>query len=183
MNWHSTKGKSGLIKMLMKEHGFSKRKSEKAVNAVFACMAAALRKGEEVELPIGWIRTALAPAKREKQKLQKFRNIQTKKASFRLVRYPDKIIRFRGNPELNIEGTEPPPSPEMTNKGEELEQLLAGLGFPDVTGLDLGSLIGAADGNLDWLLSRLRTLLREERRFSNFSDLRDSVSRMYWVRQ
>lgn len=35
MNWSSTGGKSGLIKMLMKEHGFSKRKSEKAVNAVF----------------------------------------------------------------------------------------------------------------------------------------------------
>jgi nucleoid DNA-binding protein len=104
MNWHSTKGKSGLIKMLMKEHGFSKRKSEKAVNAVFACMAAALRRGEIVELPIGWIQTARPPAKREKQKLQRFRNIQTKKASFRLVRYPDKIIRFRAKPELIVKG-------------------------------------------------------------------------------
>ena len=53
MNWRSTAGKSALIQMLMKEHGFSKRKSEKAVNAVFDCMARALRLGEVVELPIG----------------------------------------------------------------------------------------------------------------------------------
>ena len=46
MNWRSTAGKSALAKMLMKEHGFSKRKSERAVNAVFDCMARALRRGE-----------------------------------------------------------------------------------------------------------------------------------------
>jgi nucleoid DNA-binding protein len=58
MNWGSTAGKSALVKMLMMEHGVSKRKSEKAVNAVFDCMARALRRGDEVELPIGWIHTA-----------------------------------------------------------------------------------------------------------------------------
>ena len=104
MNWASTKGKSALIKMLMKEHGFSKRKAEKAVNAVFTCMAAALRRGEIVELPIGRIWTASPPAKRKKQKLQKFRNIQTKTIMRRIVRYPDKIIRFRAKPELIVKG-------------------------------------------------------------------------------
>ena len=84
MNWRSMAGKSALIKMLMKEHGVSKRKAEKAVNAVFACMARALRRGEEVELPIGWIRTARPPAKRKKQKWQRFRNIQTGEISFSL---------------------------------------------------------------------------------------------------
>jgi len=184
MNWRSTKGKSALIKMLMKEHGFSKRKSEKAVNAVFDCMARALRRGEEVELPIGWIQTARPPAKRKKQKVQKFRNIQTGEISLSLVRFPDKIIRFRANPELIERGPFPPPplSPEIINKGDELENLLARLGFPDVS-LDLAPLLGAADGNLDRLLARLRMLVGEERIFSNFSDLRDSVSRMYWVRQ
>jgi|GEM_PF-6826940 len=58
MNWNSTAGKSALVKMLMQEHGVSKRKSEKAVNAVFDCMARALRRGDQVELPIGWIQTA-----------------------------------------------------------------------------------------------------------------------------
>ena len=191
MNWHSTAGKSALIKMLMKEHGFSKRKAEKAVNAVFHCMARALRRGDEVELPIGWIQTARPPAKRKKCKRQRFRNIQinrksrTKEIFSKIVTYPDKIIRFRANPRLIVKGPFPPPplSSEMANKGEELEQLLAGLGFPDVTGLDLPSLLAAAGGNLDWLLSRLRTLVREERKFSNFLILRDSVRQMYWIRK
>ena len=185
MNWHSTAGKSALIKILMKEYGFSKRKAEKAVNAVFYCMARALGRGEIVELPIGWIQTARPPAKREKQKWQRFRNIQTKEISFKIVRYPNKIIRFRANPRLIVKGDGPPPPlrPEVINKGEELEQLLAGLGFPDVTGLNLGSLLVAAEGNLDWLLSRLRTLVREEREFNNLLILRDTVQQMYWIRK
>ena len=146
MNWRSTAGKSALVKMLMKEHGFSKRKSEKAVNAVFDCMARALRRGEVVELPIGWIQTAPPPANREKRKWQRFRNIQinrksqTKKIFSKIVTYPDKIIRFRANPRLIVKGPGPPAplSPEMINKGEELEQLLARLGFPDVTGAERG---------------------------------------------
>ena len=86
----------------MEEHGFSKRKSEKAVNAVFTSMARALRRGEEVELPIGWIQTASPPAKREKRKWQRFKNIQTKKISFGIARFPDKIIRFCANPKLVV---------------------------------------------------------------------------------
>ena len=39
MNWHSTGGKSGLVKMLMHEHGFSKRKAAKAVHQIFDSMA------------------------------------------------------------------------------------------------------------------------------------------------
>ena len=184
MNWHSTKGKSALIKMLMKEHGFSKRKSEKAVNAVFDCMARALRLGEVVELPIGWIHTARPPARRKKQKWQRFRNIRTKKISRIIVCYPDKIIRFRANPRLIVKGPGPPAplSPEVIKKGEELEQLLSRLGVPNVSGLDVESLLGAADGNLDWLLSRLRRLAGEERQFNNFLILRDTVRQMYWIR-
>jgi nucleoid DNA-binding protein len=191
MNWHSTAGKSALIKMLMKEHGFSKRKSEKAVNAVFNCMARALRLGEVVELPIGWIHTAPPPARRKKRKWQRFKNIQinrksqTKEIFSKIVTYPDKIIRFRANPRLIVKGPGPPAplSPDVINKGEELEQLLSRLGFPDVTGLDVESLLGAAEGNLDWLLSRLRALVREERIFTNDLDLRASVRGMYWVRR
>jgi nucleoid DNA-binding protein len=158
MNWRSTAGKSALVKMLMQEHGVSKRKSEKAVNAVFDGIARALRRGEPVELPIGWIQTAARPAKRPKRKIQRFSNIQTGKLSFSMVRYPDKIIRFRVNPALIEHGPfpPPPPRPELLGQGEELEQLLSRLGFPDVTGLNLGPLLGAADENLDWLLARLR---------------------------
>jgi hypothetical protein len=71
----------------------------------------------------------------------------------------------------------------MINKGEELEQLLAGLGFPDAAKLDLESLLGAAEGNLNGLLSRLRLLVREEQKFTNFLILRDTVRQLYWVRE
>ena len=71
----------------------------------------------------------------------------------------------------------------MIKKGEELEQLLALLGFPDVTGLDLGSLLSAADGDLDRLLSRLRKLVSEERRFIHFGILSDTVRQLYWIRK
>jgi len=188
MNWHSTAGKSALVKMLMKEHGFSKRKSEKAVNAVFYCMARALRRGDSVELPIGRMQTAVLPVKRRKQVLQKFKNIQTGKTSRKLVRNPDKIIRFRANPKLIEKGPfpPPPPSPELLRKGEEkgeeLDQLLSSLGFPDANSLELRSLLGAAEGNLDWLLSRLRMLLQEQRKFTNFYILCGTVRDLYWIR-
>ena len=191
MNWRSTAGKSALIKMLMKEHGFSKRKSEKAVNAVFHCMARALRRGDMVELPIGWMQTASPPAKRDKRRFQRFKNIQpnrntgNKEIFSKWVTYPDTIIRFRANPRLIVRGPfpPPPPSPELLRKGEELGELLSSLGFPDLTGLDLRPLLGAAEGNLDWLLSRLRTLLREQYKFPNFSVLCGSVRNLYWIRE
>src|ERR1017187_6286797 len=100
MNWKSTVGKSALIKMLIKEHGFSKRKAENAVNAVFYCMARALRRGDQQ--------------------------------------------RARG-----------------------LSNWLPALGFPDVAKLDLCPLLGGAGGNRDWLLSRLRGLVREQRKSTN----------------
>ena len=191
MNWSSTAGKSALIKMLMKEHGFSKRKSEKAVNAVFHCMALALRRGDMVELPIGWMQTASPPAGRKKREFRKFRNIQTNRKSqrkeifWKIVTYPDKIIRFRANPKLIEKGPfpPPPPSPEMIKKGEELEQLLSTLGFPDMAGLDLGRLLGAAEGNLDWLLSRMRRLVREQYKFTAFYVFCRTVRDLYWIRE
>ena len=71
----------------------------------------------------------------------------------------------------------------MIQKSEELEQLLASLGFPDVNGVDLDALFGAAEGNLDWLLSRLRALVWDERKFTNFFRLCDAVCQKYWIRK
>ena len=88
MNWRSTGGKSGLVKMLMHEHGFSKRRAEKAVNAVFDCMIGALKRGEGVEIPVGRIRAVRAPANRQRSVDQKFRNIQNQVLFSRLVQHP-----------------------------------------------------------------------------------------------
>ena len=202
MNWRSTAGKSALIQMLMKEHGFSKRKAEKAVNTVFDCMARALRLGEVVELPIGWIHTARPPAKRKKKKWQRFRNIQinrksqTKEVFSKIVTYPDKIIRFRANPRLIVKGPfpPPPPSPEVIKKGEELEQLFLRLLGREINEPELRPLLAASvdpnkswadadlPGYLDRLLARLRQLVREEHKFLDFLTLCATIRQMYGIR-
>jgi len=202
MNWRSTAGKSGLIQMLMKEHGFSKRKAEKAVNAVFDCMARALRLGEVVELPIGWIHTAPPPARRKKRKWQRFKNIQinrksqTKEIFSKIVTYPDKIIRFRANPRLIVKGPFPPPplSSGMVNNVEELEQLFLRLMGREINEPELRPLLAASvdpnkswadadlPGYLDRLLARLRQLVREEHEFLDFGTLCATIRQMYGIR-
>jgi nucleoid DNA-binding protein len=202
MNWHSTVGKSALIKMLMKEHGFSKRKAEKAVNAVFDCMARGLKGGEIVELPVGTMKAVRTPAKRKKRKTQKFRNIQPnrntgkKEIFYKFVTYPDRIIRFGPDPKLIVRGPfpPPPPSPEMIQKFEELEQLVFGLVGREGTVPELRSLLAACvDPNkscaeadllpdyLDRLLARLRKLVGEGRKFTGFLSLCDTVRQLYWI--
>lgn len=189
MNWRSRVGKSNLIKMLMQEHDVPKRKAEEFVNAVFNVMARGLRRGDIVELPIGWMQTARPPANRRKEKLQNFRDIQTKKLSVRRVTYPNKIIRVQVNPNLIVRGPapalRPPPSPEQLSKFDELEQLLSSLGFDSASLMvpQFEMLLAAAEGKLDWLLSRLRMLVREEYKFSHFHDLTVTVRQLYFVRE
>jgi len=107
MHWRSRKGKSGLIHMLMEEHGFSKRKAVRAVNALFNAMKRALWRGECVELPIGRIWAASRPPGRSKSRWRKFRNIQDGTLFYRLVTLPKKEIHFRKHSQL-IEPTQKP---------------------------------------------------------------------------
>ena len=185
MNWRSQRGKSSLIKMLMGKHGFSKRTAEKGVYGVFKCMIDALKRGERVELPVGWMQAVSPPPGQEKRIWQKFRNIQTKKIFHRIVPYPKRIIRFRTDPKLIEKGPfpPPPPSPARIEKGEELDQLLTQLGFPNITLPELRSLSAAAENDLDRLLARLRVLEREGQKLSGFQVLRDTVRQMYWIRR
>jgi len=184
MNWRS-QGKSALAKMLMQEHGVSKRQAEKAVNAVFSCMARALQRGEVVELPVGTIEAVALPAGRKTQTVQKFENIQNGKTFSRLVRARRRIIRFKPNPRL-IEKAPfppPPPGPEELRKAEECEQLISALGFPNIGLPDWRALLAAAGGNLDWLLARLRQLRRDGHKFKNLDELAATVKDLYWIRK
>ena len=136
--------------------------------------------------PLGWIQAVSPPPGRKSRVWQRFRNIETGKIFFSIARHPDRIIRFRPNPKLIEKGAfppppPPPPSPARIEKGEEFDQLLAQLGFPDFTLPDVKSLLAAADADLDRLLARLRLLAREGRKFSNFHILRDTVRQMYWI--
>jgi nucleoid DNA-binding protein len=118
--------KSDLMNML-REIGFSKRDAAAGVNVVLYRMKRVLWRGENVELPIGWIKAVGVPSGR-KRRVRKFRNIQTREAFRRLIGPPKRMIEFRVHPELVLRGRDdlPPPSPlspETQQKADELEQL------------------------------------------------------------
>jgi len=187
MNWRSTAGKSGLVKMLMQERGFSKRKAEKAVKAVFMCMTRALWRGERVELPVGWIWASARPTKRKAEFVQNFRNIADKTLFQRFVKHPKRFLHFRPNPPLIERGPFPPPpaSPESLRKAEEVERQFCAL-MKLKREMSLGefqSLLAAADNDLDRLDARLRQLLNEGRSFDNLIALCSTVRQLYWIRK
>jgi nucleoid DNA-binding protein len=195
MNWRSENGKSGLIKMLMREHGISKRKAEKAVNAVFDCMTGALKRGECVEAPGGTI-IVDAPSPGQKRRIQKFRNIETGEIFHKLANPPKRVLRFRSDKKLIQRGPFPPPAPPppsraLKQKQAELEQLLIQLGFPRIDEPDLKSLLAAVDDNrhepdphhLDRLLARLRELVKRGQKVRNIYFLCAAVRQLNWIRE
>ena len=177
MHWNSNGGKSGLIKMLMKEHGVSKRKAEKAVNAVFDCMARALKRGECVDLPIGKIVVGGATPKQRRRKIQPFRNIQSGEKFYKVTGYPKRVIRFL-------------PARLTPAQKRELIRELCGLLLGDNRELTLAewrALRRAANNKgLDRLLAYLFQLYEQKSRFANFDALRNEVHQLYlldWLRQ
>jgi nucleoid DNA-binding protein len=186
--------KSDLMKML-REMGLSKRKAAQAVNAVFGLMTRALWRGENVELPIGWIKAVQTPPKR-KRRYQKFRNIQTGELFRRLISPPKRMIKFRAHPELVLRGRDalPPPSPlppETQQKVEELERLYLQLAQRPLTLPVLEALMKAVvdpnkpeldanrPENLDRLLARLRHIKKNH---PSCKDLPIAVQQLYWIR-
>ena len=110
MNWHATGGKSGLMRMLMKKHGFSKRKAEKAVNMIFDGMTRALCRGEVVEIPGG--RIVLRTRKGTRRiRIQNFSNIQTGERGGKTVWYKGKRKVVKFIPDETLDLTPPPPRP------------------------------------------------------------------------
>jgi nucleoid DNA-binding protein len=196
MNWRSRKGKSGLIHMLMRDHGISKRKAEKAVNRIFASMKEALARGEAVELPIGWAWLDSAPPHRGKQRLRKFRNIQDGKKFYRFVEMPKNEIRFRPHawlieprpkpkkavkpgrkPRKAKPRPAPPPPPVQTPEDEyiALYQQLVGID-PELE--PTKTLMVFSNNNLNLLLQRLRRYAANGRRFATAKHLVAAIARM-----
>jgi nucleoid DNA-binding protein len=187
MNWKSQAGKSSLIKMLMKDHGVSKRKAEKAVNAIFSCMAQALCRGEEVELPVGWIQ-AVTPPRRKSWRFQKLRNIDSGKRFTKLLSLPKRIIRFRPDPQLIQRGPYPPapPSPTTLSQFAEVKQLFLALTGIPLNKRDFNDLYRAADHDLPRLLARLRWLAQCGHAFRGEPwlpwRLAPTVHQLHWIR-
>jgi nucleoid DNA-binding protein len=163
-------GKSGLIRAVIEEMAknklpVSRRKAEKAVNAVFSQMKRALKRGERVELPVGSIQVVAMPEARKKQRVRGLTNIHDGESAIRLVKSPGRMIRFWPKKQLIQCGPfpPPPPSPEVERKVEEIEQL-----FREITGrqmdilaTDFKTLMQAADNNLDGLLACLRQIKKD----------------------
>ena len=200
MHWRSRKGKSGLIHMLMEKHGVSKRKAEKAVNAVFAVMTRSLSAGEPVEVPGGTIWIDGWPPTRKRRQFKRFRKIQDGKPSYWLGDYPQRMIRFRPDPAL----IEPPPKtkPESPGKirrkrtskaksrpgplpsarplgpAEELVQLHWQLVGADLAVENLKLLRAVSQNDTNCLLDRLRLLAQRGRTYNNPKQLIAAVARL-----
>jgi hypothetical protein len=158
-------------------------------------MTAALKRGEEVELPVGWVYITKRPPGRKARGFQKLRNIadgNKKESVSRLVGRPNRLICFRAKPELIEKGPfappppppPPPAAPKLLAKAEEVEQLFCALMqlHREIQLEEFKSLLTAADGNLDRLVARLRQLLKEEHKFNNFIVLANTVRQLHWIR-
>ena len=160
--------------------GFSVRKATKAVNAVFGCMARAVRRGEVVEVPGGTIRARTRQGK-PRRRLQKFRNVQTGRPSFKLVDYPGRrrVVKFRPDESLDLTPLPVPPTPEEI----ECRQLAAELLGHAVDDETMARLQQSADihrpkpGNL---LRRLKAAKSRSWYSRSTDELAYSIRQLYW---
>jgi hypothetical protein len=175
MTWRSRKGKSGLIRKLM-EKGFSARKAERAVNAVFACWSQAIARSEEVELPGGFLRAVPPKPRRE---LHLFTHARTGKSFYRIVEYGKRpALRFRANLAFEPIAVPPPPPPQELLPAAALVQTLTG-SPPGPAFLD--RLLAAARGDPASLLRRLRDLRQRGRPLQGPDFLLQDVASLYWL--
>lgn len=90
----------GRLVDLIESKGFSRRKADRAVAAVFRCMSRAIRRGELVEVPGGILQAVTAPPVRRQWKRYKAFG----KVSFRVVVYHKRKRRIKFTPDPNFFG-------------------------------------------------------------------------------
>jgi hypothetical protein len=96
-------GKSRIVRDIMAK-GFTARKSEKALNAVIVHMKLGLRRGEPVEVPGGTLQSKIRRG-RPRKKLQRFRNINTRKIDFENISYSGRRRVVKFTPDLALDLT------------------------------------------------------------------------------
>jgi nucleoid DNA-binding protein len=182
MTWNSKSGKSGLIRMLMAEKGLSKRRAERAVNALFARMTAALRRGELVDIPGGTIVSA-PPQGKPRRKWKRLRNVNSGEPAYRVITYGErKRIRFR--PDCNLDLAPPAPAnspnqipPELREVVNRIARLMGRQPTHDL----LNRLYAAADFDAARFLARLGEL-QQRYKSLNAWELEAGVRSLYWIR-
>ena len=183
MNWYSKTGRSGLVRELM-EKGMSVRKAEKAVNAVFAVMARSIRRGEEVETPLGMFLVKGQEGER-RQEIHAFRNVNTGQNDLAFVVYRGRrrVVKLQPNENLDLTPL-PVPPPPPTSEEIECRELAAELlgGRADDAVLkrlkQAAALPPTKPGNLR---ARLRNLKSRGLRYQYASNLAADVASLYWL--
>ena len=112
MNRRSRGGQSALIRIL-RLTGFSFRRAERGVQAVFELMIEALARGEAVEIP-GGVLQCHTVTRTPRLKFSQLSNINTRKRVYRWVHFPGgprRRIRFRADPRIDFAPLPAPPRP------------------------------------------------------------------------
>lgn len=183
MNSYSNTGRARLVRELMAK-GLSVRKAEKAVNAVFERMTRALRRGEIVEIPGGWIQVKWYGGK-PRREWHGFRNANTGKLGYRIVTYRGRrrVVKFKPDPKLDLAR---PPAPPPAYSAEQIEcrklaeELLGGTANDQV----MARLERAAQHPTPKpgaLLRRLRAIRDRGWHHRTAEELAASVASLYWV--
>jgi hypothetical protein len=177
-------GKSGIVKDVIAK-GFTARKAEEAVNAVFNSWRFALRCGEPVEIPGGTIISKIR-AGRPRTKSQRFTNVNTRKIDFKIIRYPGrhKVVKFIPDLALDLTPPAPPPIPE-TPEQVEARQLASELLARPADKAVMATLQKAAE----LLLCRPGSLLRRLREYkdrgwlfpNNLYELECRLAAWFWL--
>ena len=183
MDWYSTKGKSKLIRELM-DKGLSVRKAEKAVNAVFDCMAKAVRRGETVEIPGGTIQAKIRNNQPRRQ-WTRLRNVRTGKIASRIINYPGprRMVRFEPDHTLDLSPLPAPPVPETPEQVETRQHVVELLGrSPSPAEMSLLAEAGSVHARgPNSLLLRLRDRKSRGRSYTNADELARDLESMYWL--
>jgi nucleoid DNA-binding protein len=173
-------GKSLIIKDIMAK-GFTARKATKALNVVIEHMKLGLLRGEPVEVPGGTLEPKIWMG-RPQRKLQRFRNVKSKKIDFQYISYPGgrRVVKF--TPDLAVDLT-PLPLPETAEQVEARELASYLLGKPADTAV-MAALQRAAElrrclpGSL---LRRLREFKDRGWHFDLLYNLEYRVADWYWL--
>ena len=180
MDWRSNKGKSKLIRELMAK-GISVRKAEKGVNAVFDCMARAVRRGESVEIPGGRIQVKMRKGQ-PRRKWQRFVNVQTRQIMSRIVDFRGQRLVVKFSPDLNL-NLSPLPQPLTPDEIEALQLAseLLGKAADLATMKKLKDTVAARPNKPGALVRRLRDLKSRGLRYRDVAELVHDIGALYWL--
>jgi nucleoid DNA-binding protein len=175
-----TGGKSRIVKDVMAK-GFTGRKAEEAVAAVFTLMTLALQSGGAVEVPGGTLQ-AKARKGKPRKKLQRFRSVHNKKIAFKIVRFPGGHRAVKFIPDSTLDLT-PLPLPETPAQVESLRLASTLLGKPANEAIiaRLQQAVDVHQSRPGALLRQLRDSNSRGRTFENVESLAQQISACHWL--